>query len=99
MQLKSKIVEVEGYGEVEIREPLYDDIEEMFFTGAEGPSAKPTELLRKCLYKPGTDQRIFDERIGASLGLKLMRLSPDIMAFLGMTTETTEEKKDSAQDS
>lgn len=95
MQLKSKLVEVEDYGQVEIREPLYDDIEEMFF-GLDGkPTGKPTDLLRKCLYKPGTDQRLFDEPIGAALGMRLMRLSPDVMAFLGMTTEESEEKKDS----
>lgn len=100
MSLKSKIVEVQGYGAVEIREPLFDDIEGMFFSAEGGAATKPTDLIRKCLFKPGTQERIFDGIVGAALGMQLMKLAPEVMEFVGLTAAQDEDgdsKKGSRQ--
>lgn len=92
-KLQSKIVEIEGYGQFEIREPLFEDIEVMFEdTGGESGKEKAVamNLIKKCIYKD--NKRVFDEPVGAALGMKLLKMAPDIMAMIGMDADT--EKKD-----
>lgn len=92
-KLQNKFVDIEGHGQFEIREPLFEDIEVMFQSvegdGA-GEKAVAMNLIKKCIYKDG--KRVFDEPVGASLGMKLLKLAPEIMAMIGMDAET--EKKD-----
>lgn len=91
-KLQSKIVPVEGYGDFEIREPLFEDIEAMFDSSGDSGKEKTVamSLIKKCIYKD--DKRVFDEPVGAALGMKLLKLAPDIMAMIGMDADT--EKKD-----
>lgn len=84
MELKSKVVVVDGFGEVEIREPLFETIE-AFFNGGDAKTFG-TSLLKKCLYKDG--KLIFDSPVGATLGIKLMKLAPEVMEMVGFNEET-----------
>lgn len=83
MELRTKIVVVEGFGEVEIREPLFEDVE-VFFNGGDAKTFG-TNLLKKCLYKDG--ELIFSKPVGAALGIKLMKLAPDVMEMVGFNEE------------
>jgi hypothetical protein len=84
MELKSKVVMVEGFGEVEIREPLFETIE-AFFNGGDAKTFG-TSMLKKCLYSEG--KLIFDQPVGASLGIKLMKLAPEVMEMVGFNEES-----------
>jgi hypothetical protein len=94
-ELKSVKVQVEGYGEFEIREPLFEDIEQFF--GAEPGKAEGSKfginLLKKCVYKDG--ELVWSKPVGAQLGVKLMALAPDVMEIIGFKAEG----KDLAQES
>jgi hypothetical protein len=83
-ELQSVKIVVEGYGEFEIREPLFDDIEQ-FFGGGDDKSVDPKKfglnLLKKCVYKDG--ELVWSKPVGAQLGLKLMALAPQVMDLVG----------------
>jgi|JI10StandDraft_1071094.scaffolds.fasta_scaffold81963_3 hypothetical protein len=96
-ELKSVKIQVEGYGEFEIREPLFDDIEQ-FFGGGDDKNADPKKfglnLLKKCVYKDG--ELVWSKPVGAQLGIKLMGLAPQVMDLVGFNDD---EGKDSQTES
>jgi hypothetical protein len=83
--LKSKIVEVEGVGTIEFREPLWSDVQGLL---------KPdntnlgSELLVLCTYQNG--KKLFDGEVGVSAYMKLLSHVGDCLEVCGMG----EEKKD-----
>jgi hypothetical protein len=88
VELKSVLVQVEGVGEVEIREPLFDDIEK-FFDDTSDQKKFGINLLKQCLYKDG--QRIFESKVSAAVGMKLMALAPQVMALVGFESTADAE--------
>lgn len=95
-ELKSVKINVEGYGEFEIREPLFDDIEQFFGGGDKDVDPKKfgLNLLKKCVYKD--DELVWSKPVGAQLGLKLMSLAPQVMELVGFKDD---EGKDSQAES
>lgn len=92
MELQTKIVTVEGYGEFEIREPLFGDVESMFGEG-EASKSMAMDLMKKCIFKDG--ELVFSKPVGARLGMQLLKLAPEVLKLAGLTTEGEDgEKKD-----
>lgn len=79
MELKSKLVDVEGIGQVEIRELDYSEAEPLFDmpSGSLGKA-----LIKACLYKDGV--RIFDGKVGLSVATELFKLSGEVLEINGM---------------
>lgn len=88
MELKSVMVEVQGIGQVEIREPMFEDIEAFFDAEMDAKKFGLT-VLKRCLYKDG--ELIFSKPVGAAAGVRLMALAPQVMELIGFNQ--TEEGK------
>lgn len=94
-ELKKVMIEVEGFGEFEIREPLFDDIETFFGSGVEAdPQKFGLSILKRCIFKD--NKRVWDGPVGARLGMKLMALAPQVMELIGFSSA---EGKDSQPES
>jgi hypothetical protein len=87
MSLKSKVVTVEGIGEIEFREPLYENVEPLL-NASEQSNKLGSELLKLCTYKDG--KRLFDGPVGVSTFMKLLAHVGDCLEVCGMD----EGKKD-----
>lgn len=79
MALKTKIVEVEGIGQVEIRELLYSEAEGLFNLPSE---AIGKEIIKACIYIGGV--KAFDTDLGFSDATKLFTLVDQVMEINGM---------------
>lgn len=82
MELKSIFVEVEGLGQVEIREPLFSDIES-FFDSDLDQKKFGINLLKKCLYQDG--KLVFEQKLSAAVGMRLIALAPQVMQMVGFS--------------
>jgi hypothetical protein len=76
MQLNSKTVEVEGFGEVEFREPLFKDISAYI-----GKDDLALRILELSAHQDG--KRIFDGTVGVAFGLALMKHVETAMEVCG----------------
>lgn len=85
MSLKSKVVEIEGVGEIEFREPLYHEVESLL---KPDNTKLGTDLLVLCAYKDG--KRLFEGEVGMSVYMKLLGHVNVCLEVCGMG----EEKKD-----
>lgn len=80
MELKRKIVEVEGIGQVEIRELDYREAEPLFDLP---PEKLGKEIIKASLFYPG-GERIFDSAIGVGTATALFGLVDDVLDVNGM---------------
>jgi hypothetical protein len=88
MNLKSKTVSVEGVGEVEFREPLFNDVAPLLTESQENLGLK---ILRLCAWVDG--KRLFDGDVGVSVGMAVMKHVNVALEVCGMV----EEKKADGQ--
>lgn len=77
--LQSRFVEVEGVGNVEVRELLNDEAEELF--GLE-PKQLGKAIIKAALYLNG--ERIFAGKVGLRTATKLWALSDIVLEVNGM---------------
>lgn len=82
MDLKSKIVLVEGVGEVEFREPLFDEIAPLLTGDNENIGIA---VLKLCTWFGG--KRMFDGPVGVSAGMAVMKHVQDALEVCGMVDE------------
>lgn len=88
MNLKSKTVTVEGVGEVEFREPLFDEIAPLL---SEDQANLGVKVLKLCTWVDG--KRLFDSPVGVSVGMAIMKHVQVALEVCGMV----EEKKADGQ--
>ena len=88
MNLKSKTVDVDGVGEVEFREPLFDEIAPLLTDDNKNIGVA---VLKLCAWKDG--KRLFDSPVGVSVGMALMKHVGVALEVCGMG----EEKKADGQ--
>jgi len=77
--LKTKTVEVEEFGEVEIRELKYSEAEVIL---EYEPGKIGKALIKACLYKDG--ERIFDDEVSFSVANKLFGLVDQVLEINGL---------------
>ncbi len=77
--LKSKVVQVEGVGEVEFREPLYDLVEPLL---VENNANLGKDILKLCAYQNG--EPIFSKPVGITTFMALLAHVGDCMEVCGM---------------
>lgn len=94
-ELQVAKITIEGFGEFEIREPLFEDIEHLFGGGKsdEDPKKFGLNLLKKCVYKDG--ELVWSKPVGAKLGMKLMALAPQVMELIGFGDEGKDSQPES----
>lgn len=80
-KLKSKMVEVNGLGMIEFREPLYQDVEPLL-AEADNPNLGK-EIIKLCAYQDGV--RFFDQPdVGITAFMALLAHVSDCMEVCGM---------------
>lgn len=79
MDLNSKIVQVPGVGDVEIRELEYGEAERLFELE---PKKMGKEIIKACLYQNG--ERIFDGTVGLARANRLFGLIDQVMEINGL---------------
>jgi hypothetical protein len=85
--LKSKTVEIPGIGEIEFREPLYHEVQNLL---TPDNVKLGTELLILCTYQD--NKKLFDSPVGMSTYMKLLPHVSECLEVCGMGDEV--EKKD-----
>jgi hypothetical protein len=88
MNLKSKTVSIEGVGEVEFREPLFDEIAPLL---AGDQANLGVSVIKLCTWHEG--KRLFDGPVGVSVGMAVMKHVNVALEVCGMV----EEKKPDGQ--
>jgi hypothetical protein len=83
MSLKSKIVSVDGIGEVEFREPLFDEVAPLL--SMEDQRNLGVAVLKLCTWVDG--KRLFDGPVGVSVGMAVMKHVQDALEVCGMVDE------------
>ena len=88
MNLKSKTVAVEGVGDVEFREPLFDEIAPLL---TDDQKNLGVSVLKLCTWQDG--KRLFDSPVGVSVGMALMKHVNVALEVCGMVEEKKADGK------